>query len=106
MADIGIVHYRIRPSGNAIDATWYTSRWTEKEIGTGLAVGDASGGFPGEYVVTYYYPDGRELGMFDLKIVKTGPVYDLSWSKNGKLLFLGVGIDTSDGMAAGFRKVE
>ncbi len=106
MMDIGIVYYRIRPSGDAIDATWYTSRLPEKETGKGLAMGDTSGGFPGEYIITYFYPDGREAGTFDLKIERTGPIYDLTWSKNGELLVIGVGIDTSDGMAAGFRKVE
>jgi hypothetical protein len=106
MLDIGVVYYRIRPTENAIDAIWYTSRLEEKETGIGIAKGDTSKGFPGNYIVTYYYPNGSEAGTFDLKITKTGPVYDLSYSRNGKLLFLGVGIDTSDGMAAGYRKIE
>ena len=106
MIDIGVGYYRIRPSGNAIDAIWYTSRLPKKEVGRGIALGDTSGGFPGDYIVTYYYPDGREAGTFDLKIERTGPVYDLSYSKDGKLLFIGVGIDTPDGMAIGYRKAE
>jgi hypothetical protein len=101
MIDIGIVYYRIRPTGNIIDASWYTSRLEKKETGKGIAKGDTSNGFPGDYIVTYFYPDGSEARTFDLKITKTGPVYDLSYSRNGKLFFLGVGIDTSDGMAAG-----
>jgi len=106
MIDIGIVYYRMGRAENTIDATWYTSRLDKKEIGKGIARGDTSNGFLGDYVVTYFYPDGSEAGTFDLKIRKTGPVYDLSYSRDGKLLFLGVGIDTSDGMAAGYRKVE
>jgi len=106
MIDIGIVYYRMGRSENTIDATWYTSRLDKKEIGKGIARGNTSNGFPGDYVVTYLYPDGSEAGTFDLKITKTGLVYDLSYSRNGKLLFLGVGIDTPDGMAAGYRKIE
>ena len=106
MIDIGVVYYRIRPTGNIIDATWYTSRLDTKETGRGVAKGDTSNGFPGNYVVTYFYPDGSEAGTFDLKIEKRGPIYDLSYSKNAELLFVGVGIETSDGLAAGYRKVE
>ncbi len=106
MIDIGIVYYRMGREENTIDAIWYTSRLDKKEIGKGIARGHTSDGFPGDYVVTYFYPDGSEAGTFDLRIMKTGPVYDLSYSKDGKLLFLGVGIDTADGMAAGYRKVE
>jgi len=106
MIDIGVVYYRITPTGKTIDATWYTSRLDKKETGRGIAKGDTSNGFPGDYMITYFYPDGSEAGTFDLKIEKTGPIYDLSYSKDGELLFIGVGIETSDGMAAGFRKTD
>lgn len=106
MIDIGVVYYRMVPTKNTIDATWYTSRLDKKQTGKGVAKGDTSNGFPGDYVVTYFYPDGSEAGTFDLKIEKTGPVYDPSYRKNGKLLFVGVVIETPDGLAAGYRKVE
>ena len=106
MIDIGVVYYRIKSTGKGIDAIWYSSRLDKKEIGRGIAKGDTSNGFPGNYVITYFNPDGNESGIFDLKIVKTGPIYDLSWSKDGELLFIGVGIETSDGMAAGWRKFK
>jgi hypothetical protein len=106
MLDIGVVYYRIRTSGNVIDAIWHSTRLGRKEVGRGIANGDTSNGFPGDYVVTCYYPDGSEAGTFDLKIEKTGPVYDLSYRVKGELLFVGVGIEASDGLAAGYRKVE
>jgi len=105
MLDIGIVYYRIGKNGSNLHAIWHTTRLNEKAIGTGIAKGDTSKGFPGDYVITYFNPDGSEAGTFDLKITQSGPVYDLSWSKNGVLLFVGVGIDTPEGMAAGWRKV-
>jgi len=106
MIDIGIVYYRIKSTGNALDATWHTSRSYKKETGSGIAKGDTSNGFPGNYIVTYIYPCGREAGTFDLKIEKNGPIYDLSYHKDGELLFVGVGIETSDGLTAGFRMTE
>ena len=106
LIDIGIVHYRIKPAGNEIDAVWYSSRLGIKETGKGIAKGDTSNGFPGEYVVTYFNPDGSESGIFDLKIEKTGLIYELSWSKKEEVLFVGVGIETSDGLAAGWRKSD
>lgn len=73
MIDIGVVYYRITPTGKTIDATWYTSRLDKKETGRGIAKGDTSNGFPGDYMITYFYPDGSEAGTFDLKIEKQVP---------------------------------
>ncbi len=106
MMHIGVVHYRIRSTGNAFDAVWYTTSLSTKETGTGIAKGDTSNGFPGKYIISYFRPDGSEVGNFELTIEKTGPIYNLSWNKDGEQLYVGVGIDTSEGMAAGFRKVE
>ncbi len=104
MIDIGVVHYRIRSTRDAIDAIWYTTRLGKKETGTGIAKGDFLNGFPGNYVINYFAPDGSEAGTFDLKIEKKGSIYDLSWSKDGELVDIGVGIETSDGLAGGWRK--
>ena len=104
MIDIGIVHYRIKSVENEIEAIWYSSRLDKKETGKGVAKGDTSNGFPGEYVISYFNPDGSESGTFDLKIKKTDSIYDLTWSKEGEVLFVGVGIKTPDGLVAGWRK--
>ncbi len=106
MLDIGVGYYSINTTDNVIDAIWYTSRMEKKEAGTGIAKGDTSNGFPGNYIVTYFDPDGSESGTFDLQINKSGPVYDLSYSKNDELVFIGVGIETPDGMAIGYRQYE
>ncbi len=31
------------------------------------------------YKITYFNPDGSESGTYDLKIEKTGSIYDLSY---------------------------
>ncbi len=104
MIDIGIVYYQIKPTENEIEAVWYSSRLDKKEMGKGIARGDTSDGFPGEYVITYYNPDGSESGTFDLKIEKCDAIYELSWRKKGQVLFVGVGIETPGGLSAGWRK--
>ncbi len=106
MIDIGIVHYRINTTGNEIDAVWYSSRLGRKETGKGIAKGDTSNGFPGDYKITYFDPDNNNTGTFDLKIIKSDAVYELYWSLDGKVLFVGVGIETSDGLSAGWRKAQ
>ena len=106
MIDIWIVHYHINSTGNEIDAVWYSSRLDKKETGKGVAKGDTSNGFSGEYKITYFDPDGNDTGTFDLNIIKNNMVYELYWRLDGELLFVGVGIETSDGLSAGWRKVQ
>ena len=105
MLDIGVVYYRIRPEGDIIDAIWHSTRQPEKLTGTGIAHGDTSNGFPGDYSITYFDPNRSETAKFHLKIVQDGPTYKLSYIQNGEVLLMGVGIETADGLAAGYRKL-
>lgn len=104
MIDIGIVHYRIKNEAE-IEAVWYTSRLDQKVVCKGIAKGDTTNGFPGDYVITYFNPDGTERSVFDLTIEKHGDVYNLSWRHNGETLIVGVGLETPDGLSAGWRQV-
>ena len=105
MIDIGIVHYQIK-NENEIDAIWYSSRLDKKGIGKGIAKGDTSNGFAGEYKITYFDPDGVNTGTFNLKIIKSDLVFELYWSLDGEVLFVGVGIETSNGLSVGWRKAQ
>jgi hypothetical protein len=73
----------------AIDAGWNTS-----------------GGFPGAYAVHYCLADGTDEGTFELEIKKVGGIYELSWSKGGEMLFVGVGFETACGLIASYTKAE
>ncbi len=106
MIDIGIVYYKMRQDDGEIDAVWYTTRHQGTKPGTGLAIGDTSSGFPGEYEITYFYPDGHVSAVLDLTIEKNGDIYNLTYSKDGEALLIGVGVETQDGLAAGYRMVE
>ncbi len=106
MLDIGVVHYKIGPGGGELEAVWYTTRLSTKQFGTGLAKGDTSDGFPGTYAITYYYPDGSVSAELDLTIEKSGSVYELTYAKDGIVLLRGVGLETEEGLAGGYRLVD
>ncbi len=106
MLDIGVVHYRILPGGGGLEARYYTTRLAEKAYGTGHARGDTANGFPGDYEITYYYPDGSVSAELDLKIERSGDVFEFSYLKDGSLLLFGVGLETDDGLVGGYRRVE
>lgn len=105
MIDIGVFHYRIK-NGNEIEAFWTTSRLDEGVVCKGIAKGDTTGGFAGDYVVTYFNPDGTERSVFDLKIEKQSDPYHLSWGQNGDVFIVGIELETADGLSAGWRQVK
>ena len=49
---------------------------------------------------------GIEDRTFNLNINKTGSKYDLQWFKNGIQKYIGIGIDTPEGMAISYKSVE
>ena len=100
-----MVYYRIRPAGGEIEAVWYSTRYPGEKCGTGLARGDTSGGFPGEYRISYFFPDGTLSAELDLKIEKSGDVYDLAYIEDGETLLVGAGFETPEGLVAGYRKL-
>ena len=104
--DIGVVYYRIRPSGGEMEATWYSTRYPDEKCGTGLAKGDTSNGFPGEYRITYFFADGTLSAELDLRIEKSGDIYSLAYLENGETLLAGVGFETPEGLVAGYRKLD
>ena len=106
MAYIGVGYYRKTASPEALEATWTTALLFEKGIGTGVVKGDFSNGYGGRHTVTYYLPDGGNAGTFDLTIEKNGSAYRLTWRKDGVVVFTGLGVETTDGLAIGFTKAE
>jgi len=62
--------------------------------------------FPGEYEITYYYPDGNVSAVLDLKIEKTGEIYTLYYARDGKVLLAGTGFETPGGLSGGYCRVD
>ncbi|MFC1925745.1 hypothetical protein ACFLW2_03495 [Chloroflexota bacterium] len=110
MADIGVVRYQII-NESEIHAVWWNfvldgSQLNRRHWGTGIARGDTSKGFPGEYKVTYTNHDGTVAGPFDLKLVRNDDVYELYWTLEGQLLWIGTGMETPEGLYAGWREAQ
>jgi hypothetical protein len=101
---VGIVSYRISPDRpNSFLATWYSTRTEEFALGTGVARGDTSNGFCGVHEIRYFEPNGEPAGIgqpYELTITKKGEVRDMSWRRDGKVVLIGVGIETGDQLVA------
>jgi hypothetical protein len=70
-----------------------------------LATGGPREGFVGHYHVRYFLDSGKFSDEYDLVIEKTGDFYSVSWLADGKVSAIGVGMEVSDGLAVGWRRV-
>ncbi len=80
--------------------------YTDEYRGPGIATGGPKEGFAGRYHVRYFYDNGDFSDEYDLVIERTGDVYTLSWITDGKVRAVGVGMETENGLAAGWRRVD
>ena len=100
MIDLGLGLYKPGSEEGTFEATWYSTRLPKEAIGTGLVKRKArhTGCIEGEYLVTYYSPDGEDAGTYDLTINRVGSIYQMFWRSQGELLFEGIGMDTDAGV--------
>lgn len=104
MDDIGVVEYSRDSEKNCLIADWHYLKDGKIAAGTGIATGESTGGFAGEYIVMYYNLAGKELSKFNLSIVKNGECFALKWSKEGKAVYGGAGIERNGRLYAGWRR--
>lgn len=102
---VGVVSYRRnhdRP--DTFVATWYSTRTNEPRLGSGLAQGDTtSKGFCGVHEIRYYEPNGEPAGVpFELTVEPNGEIRDLTCRYQGRVIFKGIGIETSDQLIASY----
>lgn len=102
-SNIGFVLYAKSPAPGVLNARWM---YTDKYRGPGIATGGPKEGFAGRYHVRYFYDNGDFSDEYDLVIERTGDVYTLSWITDGKVRAVGVGMETENGLAAGWRRVD
>lgn len=99
---IGIVSYRIsKDNPNAFLATYYSNRTDGSALGSGFARGDTSNGFCGVHEIRYYEPSGASPSVaYELTITREGEVRNMVWKHEGKVIFIGFGIETGDQLIA------
>jgi hypothetical protein len=101
-ANIGVVLYTKSRSPGTLNARWM---YTNAYRGPGLATGGPKEGFAGHYHVRYFYDDGKVSDEYDLAIEKTGDCYEVTWTSDGKVEAVGVGMEVENGLAVGWRRV-
>ena len=100
MPDIGVVVYTKGAAPGTLDARWHHQ---DHGSGTGKATGGPADGFPGTYRIVYFDRDGRQLSGYDLRIEPQGDRFELTWLRDGAVKFRGIGMLTSEGLAAGWQ---
>jgi hypothetical protein len=106
MNDIGVVEYSKDTDKKCIHANWFYIKNGKKVIGTGIATGELSNNFQGEYFVTYYSQSGVELSKYNLIITECQDHYELKWIANGQVEYFGVGIEKDNKLFAGWRSYQ
>lgn len=102
MSSIGYVLYKKTDQPGVLDAVWTHS---EDGSGTGIATGRPSDTFAGVYRVRYLDEDGGFSAERDLEIRQEGPHYLLTWSQDDKVTAIGIGMEHSEGLSAGYREI-
>ena len=101
-SNIGFVLYAKSHSPGTLIARWM---FTKSYRGPGLATGGPKEGFAGHYHVRYFYDDGKFSDEYDLLIEKTRDCYEVTWTTDGKVQAVGIGMEVEDGLAVGWRRV-
>ncbi|WP_028772704.1 hypothetical protein [Shewanella waksmanii] len=102
MPNIGHVQYCKGDKPNELKAVWVHADYGQ---GTGLAIGDSNTHFEGNYLIEYFDESGTVLAKLDLEIVSNGTSFHLTWRKDGGVTSLGVGLESSGILSAGYYDV-
>ncbi len=106
MINVGCVLYKQREEPDSLTAKWCHPYFGEGVFGTGLATGGPTEGYVGRYHIRYFDADGNEIAGFELDIKKECEYYELEWFDNGEILDRGIGMEVSDGLVAGWRRID
>ncbi|KAF7771475.1 hypothetical protein PCIT_a4061 [Pseudoalteromonas citrea] len=100
LTNIGHVKYTKTQTSRTLKAVWVHNDYGQ---GTGVAVAKTcTSEFEGTYQVTYLDIHETEVAYLDLKIVKSGDIFHLTWSKNQKVTSLGIGMIHENALCAGY----
>lgn len=103
MSNIGCVLYTKGDEPGSLNATWCHS---EDGYGTGKAMGGPDDGYAGRYRILYFDQAGEQAADRELEIKKTSDTYELAWIKDGEIRARGYGMETAEGLIAGWRNEE
>jgi hypothetical protein len=100
--NVGLVLYTKSQTPGTLNASWiYSTQYR----GPGIAIGGPAEGYSGDYQVRYFREDGSHPEEYELHIEKVGSIYQVDWILDGRRLITGVGMETAEGLAVGWRRV-
>ena len=102
MSNIGHVQYFKSDDSGKLNAIWVHA---EDGHGKGVAIGNPSGKFDGKYQVKYFDKNDILVAELDLEIINNGHNYELTWSKDGVVTSIGIGMENSNVLSAGYYDV-
>jgi len=102
VSNIGHVQYFKGDKAGELKALWIHADYG---AGTGLAIGGSTARFEGNYQIQYFDESGSLLIELDLEIISNGHRYDLTWSKDGIVTSIGIGLENSNTLSAGYYDV-
>jgi hypothetical protein len=106
MLNVGVCLYKKGEKPGTLAAKWAHPYFGEGVFGSGSASGGPTEGYVGNYDIHYFSPDGEEIGAFELQIKSAGEYYELAWVHEGEILDKGIGMEVSDGLAVGWRRLS
>jgi hypothetical protein len=101
--NVGFVLYTKGYAPGTLNARWIYSK---QHRGPGIAIGGPAEGYAGDYHVRYFREDGSLADEYELHIEQVGSIYHVDWWLDGKRLITGVGMETAEGLAVGWRFIK
>jgi len=102
LSNIGHVQYSKGNVTGELKAVWVHDDYGR---GTGLATGNTTSKFEGTYQIKYFDMGGILLAELDLEIINNGSSYNVTWSKNGLVTSIGIGMENSKVLSVGYYDV-
>jgi hypothetical protein len=100
--NVGLVLYTKSHAPGTLNASWiYSTQYR----GPGIAIGGPAEGYSGDYHVRYFREDGSLADEYELHIEKVGSIYHVDWRLDGQRIITGVGMETVEGLAVGWRRI-
>jgi len=99
MINVGFVLYKKSEEPGTLNAIWCHR---DGGNGIGIATGGSNEGYEGNYLIRYSDHKGNIQADREMKIRKDGNCYKLQWLDNGKVTGEGIGMETAEGLSAGY----
>lgn len=97
---VGAVAYCPGDEGGTLEAEWIES--ASNVVCKGWATGGPAKGFVGDYSIVYYDERSEPSSSYDLRIDRSGEIFHLKWSQQGRQIYEGIGMLRDDTIVAGY----